>query len=79
MMRSKHSTSNLIAFLLIAVLPTLATAEANFPTVVNYYCTQEGRIPAEPIASDFPTSCQSCHQPGTFNKDSVVQPAFGEM
>ena len=81
MMGPKHSASNLIAFLLIAVVPTLATAEANFPTVVNYYCTQEGRIPAEPIASNFPTSCQSCHQPGTFNNNDgdVVQPAFGEM
>ncbi len=79
MMCPKHSTSNLIAFLLIVSLPTLGAAEANFPTVVNYYCTQEGRIPAEPIASNFPTSCQSCHQPGTFNKNSVVQPAFGEM
>jgi hypothetical protein len=79
MMRLKHFSSGLIALFSIAGLSTLASAESNFPTVVNYYCTQEGRIPAEPIASDFPTSCQSCHQPGTFNKGSVVQPAFGEM
>jgi len=79
MMHLKLSSSGLIALLLICSLPTLAAAEANFPTVVNHYCTQEGRIPAAPIAPEFPTGCESCHQPGTFNKDSVVQPAFGEM
>lgn len=79
MNRVLNSLPLITALLVVGLASTHAEAKPEYPQLVNDWCSQENRIPAQPIPAAFPASCDTCHMSGSYNGGSKNQPAFDEM
>ena len=58
-----------------------AEAKETFGPNINTFCTNNGRVPAQPYGSQFPQQCQLCHKAGTFDKKAAnhIQPNWDQF